>query len=99
VNKTQPSTAKQVPSRSPRRNAKDPESETEVSTVDESEDEDDDDDEEEEEDAINVHRPVKTTLSVPSAAGSSMSAKDTVDDDEYEEFLRFQQMKKNKGKK
>jgi hypothetical protein len=98
TNKTQPSITKQAPSRSPRRNAKDPESEVEEDTIDESEEEDEDEEEEEEEDATNVHRPAKTTLSVPSVAGSSMSAKDPIDE-EYEEFLRFQQMKKNKGKK
>ena len=99
ANKTQPSKTKQMSSRSPRRNAKDPESEAEEDMVDESEDEDEDEeDEEEEEEAVNGHRPVKTTLTVPSVAGSSMSANEPVDD-KYEEFLRFQQMKKNKGKK
>jgi hypothetical protein len=97
TNKTQPSITNQAPSRSPRRNAKDPESEVEEDTVDESEEEDEDE-EEEEEDATNGHRAAKTTLSVPLVAGSSMSAKDPIDE-EYEEFLRFQQMKKNKGKK
>jgi hypothetical protein len=98
ANKTQPSITKQMSSRSPRRNAKDPESEAEEDTVDESEDEDEDEEEEEEEEAVNGHRPGKTTLSVPSVAGSSMSVKEPVND-EYEEFLRFQQLKKNKGKK
>jgi len=96
--KTQPSITKQMSSRSPRRNAKDPESEAEEDTMDESEDEDEDEDEDKEEDTINAHRNGKTTLSVPSVAESSVSAKDPIDD-EYEEFLRFQQMKKNKGKK
>jgi hypothetical protein len=98
ASKTQPSISKQMSSRSPRRNAKDPESEAEEDTMDESEDEDEDEDDEEEGEATNAHRNEKITLSVPSVAGSSVSAKDPVDD-EYEEFLRFQQMKKNKGKK
>jgi len=98
TNKTQPSITNQAPSRSPRRNAKDPESEVEEDTIDESEEEDEDDEEEEEEVATNGLRAAKTTLSVPSVAGSSTSAKDPIDE-EYEEFLRFQQMKKNKGKK
>lgn len=98
ASKTQQPITKQMPSRSPRRNAKDPESEAEEDTIDDSEDEEEDEGEEEEEDGTQTQRNAKTTLSVPSLAGSSVSAKDAVDD-EYEEFLRFQQMKKNKGKK
>jgi hypothetical protein len=97
--KTQPSITKQTPSRSPRRNAKDPESEVEEDTEDESEEEDEDEEEDEAEgDAANGPRSTKPTLSVPSVAGSSSSTKDPTDE-EYEEFLLFQQMKKNKGKK
>lgn len=80
-----------------RRNAKDSDSEDEESSST-GNDDDDDDENEEKEDELTNKRHGKSRALGPSKSGNSKKA--TVpDEDEYEQFRRFQEMmKKHKGK-